>query len=319
MRLFFTGFLCVISCVSSFSQQNTQYREHVRKAEQLLATSAFPEAARAYSAAFESLGWKGYSEDRYNAARAWAMSGVPDSAFMNLFRITEKLHFDDLEAVQTEAHFSSLHPDPRWPELCAKIKANQPSMPGIQKILKNVLIEDQRYRQMIDSVETTYGRNSPEMNQLWHKMAETDSVNLSIVQSILDQYGWLGPAEIGGEGSSPALFLVIQHSNLKTQEKYLPMLREAVKNGKARGADLALLEDRINMRNGKKQIYGSQIGRDPNTGAYNIHPIEDPKNVDKRRADAGLGPLHEYVSRWGLTWNDEEAEKMEKQPIEPKK
>ena len=147
MRLFFAGILCIVCCVPSFSQQNTLYGEHVRKAEQLLAASAFSEAAREYSAAFESLGWKGYLEDRYNAARAWAMSGVPDSAFMNLFRITEKLHFDDLDAVQAEAHFSSLHPDPRWPELCAKIKANQPAMPGIQKILKNVLIEDPRVAQ----------------------------------------------------------------------------------------------------------------------------------------------------------------------------
>jgi hypothetical protein len=59
----------------------------------------------------------------------------------------------------------------------------------------------------------------------------------------LDKYGWLGADVVGGQGNS-TLFLVIQHSDQATQEKYLPMMREAVKNGKAQGSSLALLEDR---------------------------------------------------------------------------
>lgn len=318
MRLFFTALPALFSGFIAFSQKPPEYDARIRKAEESLSARDYPAAARAYSAAFESMGWKGYREDRYNAARAWSMAGTPDSAFMNLYRITEKLGFDDLNAVTGEPDFAPLHADARWPDLCAKIKANQPSMPELRKMLQAIRADDQRYRLMIDSVEGKYGSKSAEMQRLIKNMIETDSLNLLKVKAVLDQYGWPGPSEVGGDGNS-ALFLVIQHADLPAQEKYLPLMREAVKNGRARGADLALLEDRVNMRNGRKQIYGSQIKRDADSGAYYIYPIEEPENVDKRRAEAGLGPLAEYVSIWGLQWNAEEAEKMKKQFIEPKK
>ena len=133
---------------------------------------------------------------------------------------------------------------------------------------------------------------------------EKDSINLIKVQKILDERGWLGTDLIGSQGNS-TLFLVIQHSPLEVQEKYLPMMRDAVKNGNARARSLALLEDRVALRNGERQIYGSQIGRDQVSGEYYILPLKDPENVDKRRSEVGLGKLENYVSHWGITWNIE--------------
>lgn len=87
------------------------------------------------------------------------------------------------------------------------------------------------------------------------------------------------------------------------------MMREAVKNGKAQGSNLALLEDRVALGMGKKQIYGSQIGRDETTNLYYVSPLEDPDNVDKRRAEVGLGPLADYVSKWNIKWDVEQYKK----------
>jgi len=86
-------------------------------------------------------------------------------------------------------------------------------------------------------------------------------------------------------------------------------MREAVKNGKAQGSSLALLEDRVALGQGKRQIYGSQIGRDPETQIYFISPLEDPDNVDKRRAEVGLQSLADYASRWQITWDVEQYKK----------
>jgi len=83
-------------------------------------------------------------------------------------------------------------------------------------------------------------------------------------------------------------------------------MRDAVKNGNARGSSLALLEDRILLGQGKKQIYGSQIGNNPVTQTYYVRPLEDPDNVDKRRAEVGLGPLAEYVNYWQIKWDVEQ-------------
>ncbi len=108
------------------------------------------------------------------------------------------------------------------------------------------------------------------------------------------------------------LFLVIQHSPLEIQQKYLPMMRDAVKKNNARSSSLALLEDRIALRTGKRQIYGSQIGRDQETGEFYVSPIEDPENVDKRRAEVGLGTIQDYISNWNITWDVEKHKEMTK-------
>ena len=80
--------------------------------------------------------------------------------------------------------------------------------------------------------------------------------------------------------------------------------------GNARASSLALLEDRIAIGKGEKQIYGSQVGRDQETGEYFVLPLIDPENVDQRRAEVGLGTIQYYISNWGMTWDVEEYKKQ---------
>jgi hypothetical protein len=128
-----------------------------------------------------------------------------------------------------------------------------------------------------------------------------DSINVIKVKKILDEHGWLGPDVIGVNGNE-ALFLVIQHAPHETQLKYLPMMREAVKNKAADGYSLAMLEDRVALGEGKKQIYGSQVMK-IGTGDFYLRPLIDPDNVDKRRAEVGLSPIAEYLTNWNIKWN----------------
>ena len=178
-----------------------------------------------------------------------------------------------------------------------KIESNK----NLTNQLDSIYIEDQKYREMMGDVEAKHGMESKEMKDLWNTINKKDAINLVRVTKILDTYGWLG-ADVVGERGNSALFLVIQHSNQTTQEKYLPMMRDAVKNGKAQGSQLALLEDRVALAQGKKQIYGSQIHRDMQTGKYFVAPIEDEANVNKRRASVGLEPLEEYVQHWNIDY-----------------
>ncbi len=46
-------------------------------------------------------------------------------------------------------------------------------------------------------------------------------------------------------------------------------------------------------------------------GSYYIRPLQDPDNVDKRRAAVGLDPLAYYVGRWKLKFDPEEYKKQE--------
>jgi len=290
-----------------------EYFDFVKSADSLYNSKDFKKSADKYSEAFKANDWKGSSNDRYNAACSWALASIPDSAFFQLDRIATLMNFSNYKHITTDPDLISLHNDNRWKSLLVKIKQNQDKAEAnlnkpLVATLDSIFIEDQKYRQQIDGIEKKYGWVSKEMKDHWKIIKEKDSINLIKVKSILDKYGWLG-ADVVGEQGNITLFLVLQHSDQATQEKYLPMLRNAVKNGKAQGSSLALLEDRVALGQGKRQIYGSQIGRDPETQIYYVSPLKDPENVDKRRAEVGLGPLSDYVSNWQIKWDVEQYKK----------
>ncbi|MCE3296066.1 MAG: hypothetical protein K0R65_1780 [Crocinitomicaceae bacterium] len=290
-----------------------EYSRLTKTADSLYRAKSFRSSADTYSAAFRSLGWKGLSADRYNAACSWALAGVPDSAFFQLDRIASLSNYTNYGHITTDPDLNSLHGDKRWEPVLEKVRKNKEkaeinlNKPLAAK-LDSIYVEDQEYRLQVNEIEKKYGWDSPEMQAHWKIIGQKDSLNLVVVKAILDEYGWLGADVVGAQGNS-TLFLVIQHSDQETQEKYLPMMREAVKNGKAQASSLALLEDRVALGQGKRQIYGSQIGRDTETKAYFVSPLEDPDNVDKRRAEAGLGPLAEYAGQWQIKWDVEQYKK----------
>lgn len=183
----------------------------------------------------------------------------------------------------------------------SKLKVNYNFNKSLADRLDSILTQDQKYRQMLSSIEDKYGVKSKERADFWKIINTEDSINKFKVISILDKHGWLGQDVVGESGNS-ALYLVIQHSDLKTQEKYLPMMREAVKNGKALGSNLAYLEDRVALGNGKKQIYGSQLYRNDTTMVFYFAPIVDERNVNKRRASVGLNTIEDRAREFGFEY-----------------
>jgi len=149
--------------------------------------------------------------------------------------------------------------------------------------------------------ENKFGRDSDEMHYFWQLVSEQDSLNELEVMKILDSRAWVGTDVVGGQANT-SLWLVVQHAPLDIQEKYLPLLRESVLAGQSQGSHLALLEDRIRMRKGLPQTYGSQIIRDEKTGEQIVYEIQEPEYVNQRRKEVGLGPIEDYVKRWGIEW-----------------
>jgi len=308
-----TLILAFIVSINLISGQNIpkDYFDLVNIADSLYSAKDYKNSATKYSDAFKANGWKGTSSDRYNAACSWALTANKDSAFFQLDRIVS--NYTDYTHITTDSDLSSLHNDKRWEPLLEKIKQNKVKAEEnlnrpLMAMLDTIYGDDQRYRQQIDGIAKKYGWESKELKDHWKIINEKDSINLIKIKVILGKFGWLGSDIVGDQGNS-TLFVVIQHSDQKTQEYYLPMMREAVKNGKAQGSSLALLEDRLALKQGKRQIYGSQIGRDEETKIFYILPLEDPDNVDIRRAKVGLEPLAYYVNHWQLKWNVEQYKK----------
>lgn len=166
--------------------------------------------------------------------------------------------------------------------------------------LELILKEDQEGRIMIDSIGKKFGLESIELLSLYERIALKDSLNQQRVMAIIDQHGWPGKGLVGKEANM-AVFLVIQHGPLEIQKKYLPQFRESVTKGESSAGNLAYLEDRILMREGKPQRYGTQVITD-NTGQKKFYEIEDEVNVDERRLKIGLAPLAEYAKRFGIDY-----------------
>ena len=307
MKKFLILFLLIHFCMSKGLSQNMQYSALVNDANGLYDAKDFLNSALKYSEAFKANNWKAMSNDRYNAACSWALAGVPDSAFFQLERIATKSNYTNLNHITNDSDLNSLHQDKRWIPLIDIIKQNKEKEEAnldkkLVAVLDSIYITDQKYRQELDAIESKYGFKSKELMEQWKLINYYDSINLIKITQILDTQGWLGSDIVGRQGNT-TIFLVIQHSDLAVQEKYLPMMREAVKSKKASGSQLALLEDRVALRQGKKQIYGSQIGMDETTNKNYVLPLEDPDNVDQRMAEVGLPPLADYVSRWNIVWD----------------
>ena len=161
--------------------------------------------------------------------------------------------------------------------------------------LKTIYRDDQTLRQQVNSAKT-----EAEKIDTWRKINELDSINLKKIEKIFAEHGYPGKSKVGGLAITA--FLVIQHSDILIQEKYLTLIEKATKEGELGKESLALLVDRINIRRGKKQLYGSQVGDIYGNGKYEFAPIEDEENVNKRRAEMGLVPIEVYAKYFNIDY-----------------
>jgi tetratricopeptide (TPR) repeat protein len=316
MRVVVSMFLCVFMSITVSAQYTNGI---IRLADSLYNLGKFKRSLEFYNLAFKG-GDMTDSKDLYNAACSAALDNDKDRAieYLSIALQTGSLNVDILEA---DPDFRTLHEDMRWKLLIerAQKKADeisndydkqlQDSDRKLQMELLSIWSDDQKIRERFIKAKTEYGINNSTVDSLGKMMKAIDSINVNKVTKILDTEGWVGKNKIGAQANE-ALFLVIQHSDLGIQEKYLPMMREAVKNGNANSSSLALLEDRVALRQGHKQIYGSQIYWDKKTNKYFVAPLLDPDNVNRRRIKVGLVPLDSYVKMWDIIWNAEEYKKQ---------
>jgi hypothetical protein len=211
--------LVTILILKNSYSQNQEYTEHINIADSLYNFKKFKLSALEYSKAFETLGWKGYPDDRYNAACSWALANEPDSAFFQIDIVVKKSNYSNLKHITTDPDLVSLHTDKRWNEYLEMIRSNKEKAEvNLDKVLvaklDTIYDDDQIFRLQIKEIETKFGQGSKEMKEHWRVGIQKDSVNLIKVKNILDTRGWLG-ADVIGEQGNTTLFLVIQHSDLK--------------------------------------------------------------------------------------------------------
>lgn len=130
-----------------------------------------------------------------------------------------------------------------------------------------------------------------EQDQAVRKAQPIDLANTQRLKEIIAQHGWPSISKVGKTGARAA-WLLAQHADEDRdfQRTVLAMLHQ-LPAGEVEPRNLAYLHDRLTT----PQRYGTQ-GSCDDKGKWTAFEIEDPANLDQRRASVGLGPQAEYVT-----------------------
>ena len=173
-------------------------------------------------------------------------------------------------------------------------------------ILDVIWLAEQTPIRLRDSLINIYGVDSKEAEVYQKEYRRNHEINIKKIRKIIDNQGWPNNSDIGEQGNR-TICNVLQHARQETRELYIPMMRKAVLDGKLEARFLVRAEDRIATDNGKLQIYGGQMKYYPETKSFNLWPVYDPENIDKRRAEIGLEPIASFLKRrFDFEWNLEE-------------
>ncbi len=288
--------LCVINSGSLFSQS---YEDVINQASACFKTKEYSKGVALYKKAKEM----NPDLSMYNAACLASLAGNKDLAFEWLNDALDRGRKVGMYML-VDSDFDSIRDDERWTML--ESKADSLGMFPKDKttacMLMKIYTADQKIRQEYYFAMQKGGNNKVELDSIGRFMGELNNKNSHIVDSLLSIRGWLGYDEVGEEAST-AIFLILQHSDIKMIEKYLPAFREAVKVGNSNGEHLAYVEDRYALWSGKKQIYGTQASWDERkqTSVIKLSGIEDSKHVNDRRKAVGLKTLEEYAKSMNYT------------------
>lgn len=129
-------------------------------------------------------------------------------------------------------------------------------------------------------------------------MIAVKAENTKYLKRLVTEMGWIDSRRFGAIAADYA-FLLAQHSqDLPLMLAALPKIKEEVEARRLGGDTYALLYDRIQLLLGKKQYYGTRMGKDL-TGQPIVLPTELPETVDERRKGLGMEPLSAYVKIFG--------------------
>lgn len=120
-----------------------------------------------------------------------------------------------------------------------------------------------------------------------------DRENRALVASVLKG----GLPEGLSQQSYKAIWLIIDHADLKFQKRHLPIMEKAARKQLISANELAVLTDRIRMKEGKPQKYGTQsyTAADGRQVIY-IWPVEDAAKLDALREEIGTVSIGTYIS-----------------------
>jgi len=156
--------------------------------------------------------------------------------------------------------------------------------------LLDMIAEDERVRAELASDESLFRGYHPAMESVHLRNAER-------LSAIIREHGWPTKTLVLEDGADAA-WRILQHaiSRPTLQREGLMLMRELAGRGEVKAAQVAMLEDRICVLEGRPQVYGTQFDWDVK-GEMSPLPMQDAATVNERRRRVGLDSLEERTSQ----------------------
>lgn len=297
-------FNSIIITVSAQIVVPKEYQDFIIKSDSLYKVKNYLNSAENYSLAFKSFGWKGFVEDRYKAARSWALAEKRDSAFSQLNRIAIKAKYSEYDLIVKDTALKLLHNDNRWQELIEMVKRNKIELNAlrnnkINKIIDSLVLEDQKWREYLVRLENQEReQDTLTLTDVKEIISKIDSANLIELKTLVEIHGFPDHDMVGTEGTRN-FWLLVQHQDRDPgfQEYILIKMKAAADKGKASLTDYAYLVDRVKVNTGQLQIYGTQMQLNSLKTSYEPKPLFEPDKVNDRRQSVGLNSIESYIQR----------------------
>ncbi len=180
-------------------------------------------------------------------------------------------------------------------------KSNNQAIAQVQEKLARHWVEDQAARRVYLASRTDDKTGA----DYWtRRLAVTrttiaDENSSKYMKTLLDEYDWIDSHRFGARVSLAA-WLMVQHADdhVELQQIALERMETYLENGGVDKGNYAYLWDRVAVNTGREQRYGTQPTWECTPqGNLTLQPLEDPDNVNDRRAAMDLDTVEEGLTK----------------------
>lgn len=279
------GILLILS-INKVSAQNsmsgsdtTYYRQKISEVEKELATEGIGNSRVYNLAAYHSI-------LKETAAAISYLQMAVDSGLLILSAIADS----DLENARTSS---------QWPAIHKKIIGNWYSYYpfGDAEYAVELIKMKTAYLRQRDLIERIREEHGDESDKYWDAIKEAGRIaeaNGEKLDSLISLHGWPRQNLVGQAQARAAAFVLV-YSNVKFQKEYVSEIEKSVEYNEIPGWYLATIIDKILIADGEKQLYGTQYLYNDSTKGFELAPIENEVEVDKRRMKLGMDSMEAYL------------------------
>lgn len=178
---------------------------------------------------------------------------------------------------------------------CDNITTQEVLYPELRLELVKMFVDDQAARgNLMEELIEKYDINKGDIKE--EGGLTVDGINRYRLKEIFIEYGF-PTREMVGKDAMQGIFLMIQHADgdIEWQKGQLSNIEMAVERGDMDGQSYAYLYDRIQINNGKKQLYGTQFADvDPINRTVTLAETDNMDSLDHRRMAVGMMPIEMY-------------------------